>query len=138
MKRSLTVLLAAATLAVPVTAIAAAGAGASVRAHAAPRVVVVNGHCSKGSLSNLQLQREDTGKLSVDFGVDMARHTRGVAWKVKGTDNGTAFFATTMHTISDGSFSITRLITPKAGVNHIVAIAANPATGETCSLSASI
>ena len=139
MKRSLTMFLAAAALAIPVGAITAGGAGASASAHTAKTsAVVVNRRCSKGSLGNLQLQREDTGKLSVDFGVDMARHTAGVAWKVKGTDNGTALFATTMHTISDGSFSITRVVTPKAGVNHIVAIAANPATGETCSLSASI
>jgi hypothetical protein len=137
MKRSLTMLLAAAVVAVPVTAITAGAVGASAPARTAATAVVVNGRCSKGSLSNLQVQREDTGKLSTDFGVDMARHTAGVAWKVKGTDNGVAFFATTVHTISDGSFSITRLITPKPGVNHIVAIAANPKTGETCSLRAS-
>jgi hypothetical protein len=139
MKRSLTVLLAAATLAIPVAAINAGGAGATVAPHApAANVVVVNRRCTKGSLGNLQVQREDTGKLSVDFGVDMARHTAGVAWKVKGTDNGTVIFATTVRTISDGSFSLTRLVTPKPGVNHIAAIAANPASGETCYITASL
>ncbi len=125
-----------ALLAVP----AALGIGAlstAVPAHAAAGAVVVNGHCSKTSLDNLQLQREN-GKISVDFGVDMARHVAGVAWKVKATDNGVGFVNTTKLTIADGSFSITRRLTPQAGVNQIVANASNAATGETCSISASI
>jgi len=139
MKRSLTALLAVATLAVAAAAITAGTAGATVRSHAAtnPSVVVVNGRCSKGSLSNLQLQREDTGQISVDFGVDMARHTAGVAWKVKETRNGVAFVNGTTRTIADGSFSISSLLSPKP-VSHIVATASNPKTGETCSISASI
>jgi hypothetical protein len=137
MKRSLTILLAAATLAVPAAAITAGSASAASRP-AATGSVVVNGRCSKGSLSNLQAQREDTGKLSIDFGVDMARHTAGVAWKVKETNNGGLVVATTVRTIADGSFSITRLVTPKPGVNHIAAIAANPSTGEMCFLRASV
>jgi hypothetical protein len=112
--------------------------GAALPAHAAtPAAVVVNGHCSKGSLSNLQLQREDTGKISVDFGVDMARHTAGVAWKVKETRNGVAFVNSTTRTIADGSFSNASLLAPKA-VNHIVATATNPKTGETCTISATL
>lgn len=110
--------------------------GAALPAHAAtPTAVVVNGHCSKGSLSNLQLQREDTGQISVDFGVDMARHTAGVAWKVKETRNGIAFVNGTTHTISDGSFSISSLLAPKP-LNHVVATATNPKTGETCTIQA--
>ena len=139
MKRSLTALLAVATLAVPVAAVTAGAAGATVAApSAAPKTVVVNGRCTKGSLSNLQLQREDTGKLSIDFGIDMARHTGGIAWKVKVTDNSGLVAATTVRTISDGSFSITRLITPKPGVNHVNALALNPATREWCYLTASV
>jgi hypothetical protein len=120
---------------------AALGIGAlstALPAHAASTSVVVNGHCSQTSLDNLQLQREDTGKISVDFGVDMARHTAGVAWKVKEYDNGVRFVNTTKLTIADGSFSITRLITPQPGVNKIVAKATNAVTGETCRISASI
>jgi hypothetical protein len=135
MKRSLAALLATATLAVPVTAVMAGAASASSRSPST--AAVVNGHCSKGSLSNLQVQREDTGKLSIDFGVDMARHTAGIAWKVKETNNNGLVVATTVRTISDGSFSITRLVTPKPGTNHIWAYAANPATGEKCYLTAS-
>jgi len=136
MKRSLTALLAVATLAVPVAAITAGTAGATSHA-TTPSAVVVNGRCTKGSLSNLQVQREDTGQLSIDFGVDMVRPTAGVAWKVWVTDNGSQVAATTVRTISDGSFSITRLIAPKAGVNHIRALAINPATSEWCYLTAS-
>jgi hypothetical protein len=97
---------------------------------------VVNGTCSKGSLSNLQVQREDNGTLSIDFGVDMSTHTSGVNWVVKVTDNRSMVFRGTSVTISDGSFSVSKAIAPKTGTNHIVAIARNPATGETCKIRA--
>jgi len=96
---------------------------------------VVSGHCSRTSLTDLQVGREDNGQLSIDFGVDMARHRAGVRWLVSETDNGVLMTRTTMHTIADGSFSLTHLMTPKRGVNHIVATARNPLTGETCRLS---
>ena len=112
--------------------------GATLPVHAAtPAAVNINHRCSKTSMSNLQLQREDTGQISVDFGVDMARHIAGVTWKVKETRNGVAFVNRTTRTIADGSFSISSLLPPKS-VNHIVATATNPATGETCSIGASI
>jgi hypothetical protein len=102
------------------------------------KTVVVYGRCSGTSHDNLQVQREDTGKLSVDFGVDMARHVAGVVWTVKESDNGTAFVNRSVQTIRDGSFSITRTILPKPGTNTITATASNPGTGETCSLTASV
>jgi len=114
--------------------------GLAVPAHAATpgtAAVVVNGHCSNRSLSNLQLQREDTGQISVDFGVDMARHTAGVTWKVKETRNGVVFVNSTTRTISDGSFSISNLLAPKS-VNHIVATATNVKTRETCTIKATL
>jgi hypothetical protein len=110
--------------------------GAALPAHAAtPTAVNITRHCTKTSMSNLQLQREDTGQISVDFGVDMARPIAGVAWKVKETRNGVAFVNTTTRTIADGSFSISSLLAPKP-LNHIVATATNPATGETCTIGA--
>jgi hypothetical protein len=125
-----------ALLALP--AAAAVGAlGFTVPAHAAtPAPVNKNVVCSQGSTANLQLQREDTGKLSVDFGVDMKSHVAGIAWKVKESNNTIAFVKTTEYTLADGSFSVTRRITPVSGVNHIVATATNPATGETCRIGA--
>ena len=99
--------------------------------------MVVNRHCTKSSVANLQLQREDTGQVSVDFGVDMARHTAGVPWTVKETRNGVVFAHRTLRTVRDGSFSSSRLLAPKS-VNHIVATASNRVTGETCTISATL
>jgi hypothetical protein len=112
--------------------------GAALPAHAAtPTSVVVNGHCTKTSLDNLQLQREDTGQISVDFGVDMARHTAGVTWHVKETRNGVVFVNRYIRTITDGSFSISSLLAPQT-TNHVVATAYNPASGEFCTISATL
>jgi hypothetical protein len=124
-------------------AIGVAGLGAvsvipTAAASATTSSVNINAKCSGSSVSNLQVQREDTGKLSVDFGVDMARHVAGVPWKVTESDNGTVFVNATLRTISDGSFSATRLIGPKAGTNTIAAKAVNSLTGETCKISASL
>jgi hypothetical protein len=107
--------------------------GPALPAHATtiPTAVNITRQCTKTSMVNLQLQREDTGQISVDFGVNMARHTSGVAWRVKEYRNGVLFVNTTVRTIADGSFSISRLLAPSS-VNHIVATATNPATGETC------
>jgi hypothetical protein len=109
---------------------------ASVPARAASGVIV-NGHCTGSSMYSLQVQKEDTGKISVDWGVDMSRHTGGVAWHVTEADNGLVFVNTTVKTIADGSFSVTRLLSPQA-TNKITASAKNPATGETCSAHATI
>ena len=101
-----------------------------------PRASSVNltAHCGKGSAGTLQVQREDNGTLSVDVGVDMARHTAGIPWRIKATDNGAVVVNSTVRTISDGSFSVTRLLVPKAGANHVVFYAKNLRTGETCRL----
>jgi hypothetical protein len=126
-----------ATALVPV-ALAAGALGAVVPAHAAtPTQVVVNKRCSKTSVANLQVQREDNGKISVDFGVDMARHTPGVAWTVRESRNGVPFANLTTKTIADGSFSVTRLLSASP-TNHIAASATSAATGETCSISATL
>lgn len=116
-------------------AVSALGMVVPAQASTAPPTVA-NGTCTKGSLSNLQVQREDNGKLSVDFGVDMATHTSGVAWTVKVTDNGTTIYRGRVSTISDGSFSVTKSIAPRAGRNVVVATARNLATGETCRIRA--
>jgi hypothetical protein len=117
----------------------AAGAGASVAA-ASTKVSSVNNSakCTKGSVDNLQIQREDTGQLSIDMGVDMSRHLSGVPWRVKAYDNGSLITKATVRTVSDGSFSITRLISPKAGSNHVVFYATNLRTGETCRLNGTV
>jgi hypothetical protein len=112
----------------------AAGVGVASAAPGPQPSTAATASCTKTSRANLQLQREDTGTLSVDGGVDMARHTAGVPWRVRVTDNGATLASTTVRTISDGSFSITRTITPRAGANHVVFTATNLRTGETCVL----
>ena len=124
-------------------AIGATGLGAlvalpTVQAGAATGPVVVNAKCSGTSVANLQLQREDTGMLSVDFGVDMARPVAGVPWKVTVTDNGTTFVNKTKLTIPDGSFSVSRIIAPAVGTNTVVGHAVNTRSGQTCTVTGSI
>ena len=117
----------------------AAGVGAAAAAAPGPRASInKTASCTKGSLANLQAQREDTGKLSVDVGVDMSRHASGVPWKVKVTDNGKTLANATVRTISDGSFSITRTLKPIAGKNHIVFTATNLRTGERCVMNGTV
>jgi hypothetical protein len=112
---------------IPVALVTAVAAGA-IPAQAATR----NSTCSLRSLSNLQVQREDNGRLSIDFGVDMVTHRSGVHWTYRVVDNRSVVMRGTASTIADGSFSVTRAITRLTGSNHIVATAKNPATGETC------
>jgi hypothetical protein len=48
------------------------------------------------------------------------------------------FVLQAVSTIPDGSFSVTRVITPKPGVNTIVAKSVNFATHETCTIKGSL
>ncbi len=114
--------------------LAATNAGATTRSSN----ININARCSGSSVANLQVQREDTGKLSVDFGVDMVRHQSGVPWKVTLSDNGSLFVNTTVKTISDGSFSVSPVINPKPGINTIVGKAVNVVTHETCTIKGSL
>ena len=93
--------------------------------------------CSGTSMVNLQLQREDTGKVSVDFGVDMARHKAGIQWHVTETNNGSTFVNRSVTTIRDGSFSITSVLAPAVS-NTVAGTAVNPSTGETCHVSGTV
>jgi hypothetical protein len=102
-------------------------------ASAAPTSLNINRNWGT-SVANIQVQREDTGLLSVDFGVDMAKHTAGVPWKVTLTRNGKLFASATVRTMSDGSFSITRALTPVLGTNTFVAHAVNTRTGQAWSI----
>ena len=121
-----------ASIIVPVTLVAAVTAGAMPAQAAAKPAVTRNSACSMRSLSNLQVQREDNGTLNIDFGVDMVTHTSGVTWTYRVVDNRSVVMSGTASTIADGSFSVTRALTPMTRSNHIVATAKNAATGETC------
>ena len=102
-------------------------------ASAAPSSVNINRNWGT-NVANIQVQREDTGLLSVDFGVDMAKHSAGVPWKVTITRNGKLIASTTARTISDGTFSITRVLTPVPGTNTFVAHAVDTLTGQAWSI----
>lgn len=123
-------------IAVPILAGLATVASA-VPTSAATGSVVKTGNCSGTSVYSLQVQRETRTSISVDWGVDMRRHTKGIKWAVTEADNATIFVHTTVQTIADGSFSITRII-PSQPTNTITATATNPATGETCKATATI
>jgi hypothetical protein len=125
-------------LGVAALASTAAIATSSASAATVSKSVVVNGKCSGKSVDNLQLQREHTGQLSIDFGVDMARHISGVPWKITESRNGVVFVNTTKKTIADGSFSVTRLLATRTGTNTVTATATNTRTGETCKITASL
>ena len=101
-------------------------------ASAATSPANLNGSCSHTSVGNMQIQREDTGRLSI--GVDMAPHHAGVLWKVTVTNNGHVVVRMTTPTQIDGSFSITRHVAPVVGTSHLVFRARNLTTGETCVL----
>jgi len=134
--QKLTTVALAGSMSLGLAAVGASAASASTR----PKAPSINlsAACSKGSLGNLQAQREDTGQLSIDVGVDMTRHTAGVPWAFKVTDNGSTVAAGTTRTIGDGSFSVSRLLWPKGGANHFVFTAKNLKTGETCRLTGTV
>jgi len=134
--QKLTTVALAGTMSLGLAAAGASAASASTRPKASS--INLNAACSKGSLGNLQVQREDTGKLSIDVGVDMTRHAAGVPWTFKVTDNGTTVATGTARTIGDGSFSVSKLMWPKSGVNHFVFTAKNLKTGETCRLAGTV
>jgi len=121
-----------ASLIIPVSLVTALAAGVVPAQAAAKPAVTRNSPCSKGSTGNLQVQREDNGMLSIDFGVDMVTHTPSVNWTYRVMDNRSVVMKGTTSTIADGSFSVTRAIAPLTGTNHIVATARNTTTGETC------
>jgi hypothetical protein len=121
-----------ASFAIPVVLVTTVVASAIPAQAATNPAVTSNNKCSLGSVSNFQVQREDNGKLSIDFGVDMATHAAGVNWTYRVTDNRSLVIKGTSSTAADGSFSVTRTITPRSGTNHIVATAKNTTTGEIC------
>jgi hypothetical protein len=58
---------------------------------------------------------------------------RKLRWNVAIADNGVRVFAGTARTAPpSGSFEVRRLIPDRAGLDHVVARAHNPAGGEVC------
>jgi hypothetical protein len=126
--RTLTIAALAGALSLSTVAIGVTAAGAAT----APVNLIRS--CSQASVGNMQIQREDTGRFSIDVGVDMALHQAGMPWKVTVTNNGHVIVRMTTSTQIDGSFSITRHVVPVVGTNHLAFRARNLTTGETCVL----
>ena len=96
----------------------------------------VQGVCSGASSSTLKA-KPDNGRLELEFQVDSNK--AGQKWNVRLFDNGTRFFAGTRTTMApSGSFEVRQLTANRAGADHIVARATNPATGEVCRASLTI
>lgn len=127
MKRSTTILAAAAlSAALAVPAIASASK-ADIRN---------TGKCSASSTSKIKVKPRD-GRLEVEFEVDQNRN--GVKWKVKLKDNSKVVFRGKARTRApSGSFSIERRLDDRPGKDAIAGIARNPASGERCVAKVSI
>ncbi len=98
--------------------------------------VRVAGRCTGRTTSKLKV-KPDNGRIEAEFEVDSNRN--GQRWNVRLTDQGVQVFAGTATTTApSGSFEVERRIANRAGTDVIRATATNPATGETCSATASL
>jgi hypothetical protein len=98
--------------------------------------VIKEGPCSGASDWKLKLSPEN-GRLEVEFEVD--QNVIGDTWRVRMKDNGTVFFRGEAVTKGpSGSFEVRKLTTDQPGTDHVVALARNLSTSETCQGSASI
>ncbi len=97
----------------------------------------VAGKCTGASSSKLKLApRPSDHQTRVEFEVD--QNVVGVAWNVVIKDNGvTVLRRSATTTAPSGSFSIAKRL-PGAAGHAVKATAKNPATGETCTASASV
>ena len=125
-------------ISIPLTvmALAAFAFGSASTASAKDSDVRASGTCTGASSSKIKLSRED-GRIEVEFEVDQNRN--GVLWNVGLWDNDVRVFRGTARTAPpSGSFEVHRLIANRAGADHVVARATNPASGERCRASATI
>ena len=126
MKRVLTTLALGTTLVLSLAGTAEAKSGD----------VQAAGSCTRASTSKIKL-KPDNGRIETEFEVDQNRV--GQRWNVTLSDNGVVVTRTAATTTApSGSFEVRRLLANRAGVDHIVARASNPATGESCVARAAI
>jgi hypothetical protein len=104
--------------------VAAAGASVAGASQLARRASLT---CSLASVDILQELREDAG---TDGRPPSARHVSAPPGKLKALEVHSMIPTGTVRTVSDESFSITRLVTPMAGSNQVVFFATNLQTGE--------
>ena len=118
------------TAAIGVLGALALATSVAAPAYAKDGRVVKRGACSSSSVWKLSVG-PDSGAIETEFEVDSNRV--GQNWNVVITDNGVRVFAGSRTTTApSGSFTVARRIPNRSGIDHIVASAKNPATGETC------
>lgn len=89
-----------------------------------------SGACSGHSDWKLKA-KHDNGRIEVEYEVDS--NVVGQHWQVRLLDNGSTFFQGSRRTTApSGSFEVRAFTADRAGADHIVGTARNPATGETC------
>jgi len=116
-----------------ITTFALAGAlvvgGAAAPALAKSRVVKSGGACATG-VWKLKA-KADNGRLDVEAEIDTNRN--GQVWRVRVFDNGTRVVNTTRTTHApSGSFSVSKLVTNRAGSDALTLRATNVRTGKVC------
>lgn len=100
--------------------------------------VRVAGTCSATSTSKLKVSpRPSDGIVQVEFQVD--QNVAGQTWNVTIVDNGTtaATGSRVTNTLS-GAFTFRRRIPDQVGPDAVTATALNPASGESCTASATV
>lgn len=112
------------------------GAAGAAPAAAKSGDVRVAGRCTARTTSKLKVKHDD-GRIEAELEVDSNRN--GQRWNVRLTDQGVLVFAGAATTKApSGSFEVERRIPNRAGTDVIRATATNPATGETCTATASL
>ena len=124
----------AAAIAIPLAGIASIATAPAAAADSGPGggggEVIATGNCS-GATDWKMKAKPDNGLIEVEFEVDSNRV--GQTWAVRITDNGVQVFAGNRVTQApSGSFEVQRRVANRAGVDHFVGTARNPATGELC------
>ena len=114
----------------------AVGTLSAAPAYAKGTVVKRAGTCTASTRSKIKLSNSN-GRIEADFEVDSNRNRQ--VWNVSIRDNGVRVFSGTRTTQApSGSFTVTRRIPNRAGIDHVVASAKNAKTGESCVARASI
>lgn len=126
MKKLLLLLAVSATAMLALTSTASARDG-DIRA---------NGTCTASSSTKIKLGPRD-GIIEVEFEVDQNRN--GIVWNVTLVDNGIQVFSGKATTKApSGSFEVRRRIANRSGPDTVTGTAVNPATGERCTVSATV
>jgi hypothetical protein len=109
----------------------------AVPAGAKSGIIVVRRGCTLGAASKLKVgPRVSDNRTTIEFEVDS--NVNGQKWNVRIKDNGVRAFSGVKTTLAPSGSFTARATAPRPSGHAIVARATNPASGETCSVKASI